>query len=79
MLQTIKALSRTASGLAILGVILFGFALVAWIELNELIGLVRYRCSDFNSAQAAKDAYAKGATYLDGNDKDGIPCEKIYR
>lgn len=38
----------------------------------------RSKCSDFSSWSQANFAYRQGAYWLDGNDKDGIPCEDLY-
>lgn len=35
------------------------------------------RCSDFTTQPEAQEAYNNGATWLDGNDHDGLACESL--
>jgi len=76
MYKLIRTLARTSAGLAIFSLFLLLIALAAWYELNRVLPLIKYRCSDFSSYQAAQKAYLRGAAYLDGN-ANGRACELL--
>lgn len=59
----------------ILGSLVFALALVVVWQVLSPQG--RVSCGDFLSLGDARDAYRKGAYWLDG-DKDGIPCESLF-
>lgn len=61
-------------GLFLLGfcVLLFGACVYQWTKPEG-----RMSCRNFSTWSDAETAYNAGATYLDGNDKDGIPCESL--
>lgn len=75
-IEKMKLANLAASGF-IAAFIFFCLASVAWAALIVGKHLIHYKCSDFSSAQAAKDAYDHGATYLDKGNHDGIPCNAL--